>query len=78
MIKTQRIKMFVGLLMLASAAFGSACSFGKATAQNPQQETRAPRPTETPTPAYKPLKRVSRDIIKTDAKDETAKVKAKR
>lgn len=75
--KTQRIKMFTGSLIVALAAFGSACSFGKATAQNPPGETRPARPTETPTPGYKPLKRVSRDIIKSESKDETVKVKVK-
>lgn len=76
--KTQRIKLFIGLLILALTAFGSACSFGKATAQNPQGEPRAARPTESPTPAYKPLKRVSRDIIKSETKAEPVKAKVKK
>jgi hypothetical protein len=75
--KTQSIKMFIGLLILAFTAFGSACSFGKATAQNPPSEPKINRPAEpTPTP-YKPLKRVSRDIIKDESKTETVKIKAK-
>jgi hypothetical protein len=75
--KTQSIKMFIGLLILAFAAFGSACSFGKATAQNQPGEPKIVRAAEpTPTP-YKPLKRVSRDIIKDESKPETVKIKAK-
>jgi ABC-type oligopeptide transport system substrate-binding subunit len=76
--KMQRIKMLTGLLVLASAAFGSACSTGKATAQQTENPTKTVRPTETPTPPYKPLKRVSRDVIKTDTKDETQTVKVKK
>jgi hypothetical protein len=75
--KTQSIKMFIGLLILALAAFGSACSFGKATAQNQPSAPKTVRAAEpTPTP-YKPLKRVSRDIIKSETKDEAVKIKAK-
>jgi hypothetical protein len=75
--KTQSIKTFIGLLILAFAVFGSACSFGKATAQSQTdapKTTRAAEPTPTP---YKPLKRVSRDIIKEENKPETVKIKAK-
>ncbi|HEY0426191.1 MAG TPA: hypothetical protein VGC76_00165 [Pyrinomonadaceae bacterium] len=75
--KTQRFKMFVGLFILASAAFGSACGLGKTVAQNPENEPKTIRPTETPTPPYKPLKRVSRDVIKSENKDEAAAVKVK-
>ena len=72
MVKTQRIKMFIGGLLIASAALGSACSSGTATAQTPRV-----KPVESPTPEYKPPKRVSRDVIKTETKDETVKTKAK-
>ena len=75
--KTQQIKMFTGLLILAFAAFGSACSFGKATAQSQPSQPKTVRAAEpTPTP-YKPLKRVSRDVIKSENKDEVVKIKAK-
>lgn len=76
--KIQQIKMFIGLFILAFAAFGSACGIGKETAQNPPNEPKKIRPTETPTPPYKPLKRVSRDVIKTEPKDEAAPVKVKK
>ena len=75
--KTQRLKLFIGLFVLAFAAFGSACSLGKATAQNPPDEPKKLRPTESPTPPYKPLKRVSRDVIKPEPKNEAVPVKAK-
>jgi hypothetical protein len=74
--KTQRFKMVVGLFILASAAFGSACGFGKATAQKTQSTTTNIKPPATATP-YKPLKRVSKDVIKPEPKDETVKVEAK-
>ncbi len=70
MFKTERIKMFIGGLLLASAAFASACSSGTATAQTPRV-----RPVESPTPEYKPPKRVSRDVIKTETKTEAVKTK---
>ena len=69
--------MFIGLFILALAAFGSACSFGKAVAQNPQNAPKTTvKPTATATP-YKPLKRVSRDIIKPETKEKAVEVKAK-
>jgi hypothetical protein len=74
MMKTQSIKMFIGLIILALGAFGSACSTSKATAQKTEGETKIQRPRETPTP-YKPLKRVSKDVIKTESKDEAPTVK---
>ena len=74
MMKTQRIKMFTALLILTLGAFGSACSTSKTTAQKTEGETKIERPRETPTP-YKPLKRVSRDVIKTESKDEAPTVK---
>jgi hypothetical protein len=72
MFKTERIKMFIGALLLGFAAFGSACSSGTATAQTPRV-----KPVESPTPEYKPPKRVSRDVIKSETKEEAVKVKAK-
>ena len=70
MFKTKRIKVFIGALLLACAALGSACSSGTATAQTPRV-----RPVESPTPEYKPPKRVSRDVIKTEPKEEPVKAK---
>ena len=57
--------MFAGALLLAFAVFNSACSSGTATAQTPRV-----KPASSPTPEYKPPKRVSRDIIKTETKSE--------
>ncbi|HEY8560998.1 MAG TPA: hypothetical protein VIL74_11555 [Pyrinomonadaceae bacterium] len=70
MFKTERIKIFIGSLLLTLAALGSACSSGTATAQTPRV-----KPVASPTPEYKPPKRVSRDIIKTENKEEAVKVK---
>jgi hypothetical protein len=71
--RTQQIKMFIGICLLALTTFGAACSSGNAaTAQVPRIKS-----TESPTPAYKPLKRVSRDVIKSESKEEAVKVKAK-
>jgi hypothetical protein len=72
MFKTERIKMSIGALLLAFAALGSACSSGTATAQTPRV-----KPIESPTPEYKPPKRVSRDVIKTETKEAAVKTKAK-
>ncbi|HVE59031.1 MAG TPA: hypothetical protein VNB22_19565 [Pyrinomonadaceae bacterium] len=75
MIKTQQVKMFLGTFLLTFAAFGAACSSGTTTAQTPRV-----KPVESPTPAYKPPKRVSRDVIKTETtetKEEAVKIKAK-
>ena len=72
MFKTKRIKMFTGALLLTAAALGSACSSGTATAQTPHV-----KPLSSPTPEYKPPKRVSRDVIKTETKDDAVKIKAK-
>ena len=71
MFKTPEIKKFIGLFLLAFALMSAACSAEKITAQTPRIKV-----VESPTPEYKPLRRVSRDIIKTDAKPETVKVKA--
>ena len=62
--------MFIGALLLTCAALGSACSSGTATAQTPRVKA-----AESPTPEYKPPKRVSRDVIKTETKEEAVKVK---
>jgi hypothetical protein len=71
MIKTQRIKMFIGLSLLALTMVGAACSSSRTTAQVPRVKS-----AESPTPEYKPLKRVSKDIIKSDVKEEAVKVKS--
>ena len=73
MFKTQRIKMFIGTFLLALTALGSACSTGTTSAQTPRV-----RAAQSPTPEYKPPKRVSRDVIKTETKEEPVKVKAKK
>jgi hypothetical protein len=66
MFKKEQIKMFIGGLLLTFAVINSACSSGTATAQTPRV-----KPAESsPTPEYKPPKRVSRDIIKTETKAE--------
>jgi hypothetical protein len=72
MFKQERIKMFIGTLLLAFAALGSACSSGTATAQTPRV-----RAAQSPTPEYKPPKRVSRDVIKTETKEEPVKATTK-
>jgi hypothetical protein len=71
MIKTQQVKMFIGLFLLAVTALGAACGAA------PQQTAQTPRikSNVSPTPEYKPLKRVSRDVIKSDTQSETVKVK---
>jgi hypothetical protein len=82
--------LFICLLLLTLAAFGSACNFDKAGTRRVSAETVRSTPTESPTPGYKPLKRVSRDVIdtdqktekkpekKTEKKEETVKIKAKK
>jgi ABC-type glycerol-3-phosphate transport system substrate-binding protein len=71
--KTQRLKMFIGLFLLAFVALSAACSSAPATtAQTPRIKS-----AESPTPEYKPLKRVSRDVIKSETKEDVVKVKAK-
>jgi len=72
MIKTQRLKMFLGLFLLAFTAIGASCGISAPqTAQTPRIKSN-----ESPTPEYKPLKRVSRDVIKSESTGETVKVKA--
>lgn len=73
MFKTQQIKTSIGITLLALAAFASACSTGTTTAQTPRARTAE----SSPTPEYKPPKRVSRDIIKTETKDEPVKPETK-
>jgi ABC-type glycerol-3-phosphate transport system substrate-binding protein len=70
MFKTQRIKLSIGALLLALTAFGAACSTGTTTAQTPRVKVAS-----SPTPEYKPPKRVSRDVIKNETKEEPVKVK---
>lgn len=73
MFKTQPIKMIIGISLLAITAFGAACSTGRTTAQTPRVKPAQ----SSPTPEYKPPKRVSRDVIKTETKDEKVTVKTK-
>lgn len=75
--KTERIKLFTGLFILAFAVMISACGFGKTTAQKTQSTTTNIKPPPTATP-YKPLKRVSKDVIKSETKEETVKIEAKK
>jgi hypothetical protein len=78
MIKKRRTNLFICLLLLTFTAVGSACSLGTTSAQNPAgAKTVRRNPNESPTPAYQPPKRVSRDVIKTEKKNEPANVKAK-
>ncbi|HEY0458111.1 MAG TPA: hypothetical protein VGC97_03095 [Pyrinomonadaceae bacterium] len=71
MFKTQRIKLSIGALLLALTTFGAACSTGTTTtAQTPRVKVAS-----SPTPEYKPPKRVSRDVIKNETKEEPVKVK---
>jgi curli biogenesis system outer membrane secretion channel CsgG len=72
MFKKYPLKTFIATALLAFAALGSACSTGTTTAQTPRV-----KPAASPTPEYKPPKRVSRDVIKTDTKDEAVKTQAK-
>ena len=69
--KTSRANILILVILLPLIALGSACGYNKASAQKPSNaETVRTRPTESPTPAYKPLKRVSRDVIDSDDKKE--------
>ena len=72
--KTQFIKTIIGLFLLSLIAFNAACSFGNATAAQAPPRV---KPLESPTPGYKQVKRVSRDIIKSDTKEESTQVKTK-
>ena len=76
---------FLVLIAVCAAFASSACSFGSATAQRPpskESETADAYPTPSPTPGYKPAKRVSRDVLdsdkRTDKKDEAEKSKTKK
>jgi hypothetical protein len=71
-------KLFTCLFLLALTVAGAGCSFDKAAARPARAETVRNQPTESPTPGYKPLKRVSRDVIDTDKKEEPIKIKAKK
>jgi len=72
MFKTRKIKMIALGTLLALTVAGSACSTERATAQTPRV-----KPAASPTPEYKPPKRVSRDVIKTETKNEPAQPKTK-
>lgn len=75
--KREKVYYIICLLLLATAFGNSACSSTRINAQ-PSEEVRASseKPAESPTPAYKKPKRVSKDVIIDDTK-ETTKVKAK-
>lgn len=76
--KTQKIKILIGLFTLTVAVvIGSACGSGKTATQNTQSSTVSVRPTETPTPEWKQQKRVSKDVINTETKNEPTKIKTK-
>lgn len=78
--KMQRISSFICLLLLMLAIGGSACSFSKINAQNPNSEAiraNAEKTAESPTPSYKPQKRISKDVITEEKKETKIKVKAK-
>jgi len=76
--KTQQIKILIGIFMLAMIALGSACSSGKTVTQETQNPAASIKPNETPTPDWKPQKRVSKDIISTETKNEPTKIKTKK
>lgn len=84
MSKTPRLNSLAGLFLLVLIAVGSsACSFGSVTAQKPARDSETAAGAQpTSTPAYKPPKRVSRDVLdsdkKADKKDETVKSKTKK
>lgn len=88
MSKTRDLNSLAGLFLLILAVAGSsACSFGSVTAQKPARDSEtaaaaAAPPTSTSTPAYKPPKRVSRDVLDSDKKaaekDDAAKIKIKK
>ncbi len=71
---TYKVNVLICLLLLvAVVAGGSACSVTRTSAHSPE-ETRTEamrRESDEPSaPAYKPPKRVSKDVIKTDKKVE--------
>jgi hypothetical protein len=78
MMKLKRIETIFCLLLIAMTALASACSMGRISAQKTASQQTAAAPTESPTPGYKPLKRVSRDVLDSDKKEEPAKNKTKK
>jgi hypothetical protein len=79
---SRRINILICILLLSVAIIsGSACSMGKINAQNPgsgRTEAMRRQSTEPSTPAYKPPKRVSKDVIKTEEKPETTEKQKKK
>lgn len=74
---TKRINIFTYLLLLVVISSGSACSLSKINAQSSNNNSnnlrsgdiiRSEDITVSPTPAYQPPKRISKDIIKTNEK----------
>lgn len=59
-------------MLVAATLFVGACSNTPAS-----ERTSRVRPVESPTPEYKPPKRVSRDIISNDPKDERKSIAKK-
>ena len=73
MFKTQQIKIYIGTLLLIFTALGAGCSMEKTTAQTPPVKT-----AESTKSEYKPPKRVSRDVIKSETKNEAPTIKIKK
>jgi hypothetical protein len=76
--RMKSLETIFGLLLVALAGLGTACSFGSISAQKTAPKETVTRPTESPTPGYKPLKRVSRDIVASDKMEEAPKDKVKK
>ena len=75
---TKRINIFTYLLLLIAVACGSACSLTKIKAQSPNQKSitvNANNTGDSSETTYKPPKRISKDIIKTEEKPTKTKTK---
>jgi hypothetical protein len=74
--KLPRTNILTGFILLVLTCTSSACSLDSITAQKSSSRedvSTAQTPTPEPTPNYKPLKRVSRDVLDTDKKDKKDK-----
>lgn len=78
---TKKITILTMLLLVVVTVGSSACSLTKTNAQSPNNRTETTRSevADSTMPAYKPPKRISKDIIKTEEKTEkTTKNKQKK
>lgn len=72
--RRERINFYIGIILLTIVIVSSACSFSRINAQSPETARRTEaKPEESPTPAYKKPKRVSKDVISEPEKPETPK-----